>query len=212
MTMQSANRDQTSDDLRDFLQQRNLNQISTRLFYLYLRTVQASEQDRTTLFNYLLTLLGTITTVGGFILAVLNLASTDVVIGSVLGVIIIIVALVIIRKIFDPNRKTKLDLDKIWLSLHLDQIEKQSLEILGLKSILKRDAENTYALELRETSCDILKSSLDRVTEIKKAIGSTNLPGALKSVHISEDLMNDRMNFGKRILDEYCTGLANKVE
>ena len=191
------------DDLQDFLQLQDLNQISTRVFYLYLRPVQASEEDRTTLFNYFLAILGSITGAGGLIVALLNYGNVRVLDWTLVGSVVIIVILLIVRIVVDPNAKAKQDLNKIWLSLHLDQIEKQSIQILALQSILKRDPNNAYAKELQQDSCTVLRDSLKRVGDIK-AIGDNKLKEALGSIHVSKELLSRRISFGNKTLDENC--------
>jgi len=192
-----------SNDLKTFLEFRNLNQISTRVFYLYLRTVEAAEEDRTTLFNYFLSVLGSIAGAAGLILISLNFGKLAIYY-TILGMAIIIGALVIVRKLIDPNSKAKQHVNKIWLSLYLDQIEKQSMEIIALQNISKDDANSTYATDLSQDCCTILKDNLARVNKIREALGEKNWKPALESIHITQTFFDRRMNLGKAILQKYC--------
>jgi hypothetical protein len=195
-------------ELAEFLELKDLNQISVRIYYLYYRTLEAFREERDSLFRYSF---DTITAVvGGFLgiatFVVFLQQLADIYKGAaVVFTVGVIVILLFVRERLVPRGELAVLRDTVRLGIHLDQLFKQSVEVMWLDKLLENPKGKEMAADFVFDCCTVLQDSISSIEDILASLRKSNkLKEAMEELHIDETLIERRVELGKRLLTQHA--------
>jgi hypothetical protein len=198
----AARTDETAFDR--FIQLKQLDQISIRSYYLYYATKELQSEQRESWFKFAYSLIaGAIGTATGAI----GLAGYLLHLGVVgdAGVIATVIVAATAYPVYSrlrPSRDLQEESLSIRLSIHLDQILKQSVEVSMLAEIPDGGGPKDLVTHLLSDGLSVLLDSVSRVEEIRKELGD-GLLKALEEIHTTSDTLESRLRLGKDTLKKY---------
>jgi len=206
--------DDTERDLSNFLNLRNLDQISIRIYYLYYRLIDVLREEQISTFNYSY---NTITAVVGGFMGILSLLTfvqnlDDIYKGgAIIATIIVIVVLVWYKGRTKPKKVDYENFtEQVTFAINLDQIFKQANQCLMLINLLKKHENDSEIKDFLSDSYDILQDSLNYVEKLYKDMKKADtFDNDLKSLHINEKYIDRRLKFGKSVLEKSATLISN---
>jgi hypothetical protein len=194
-------------ELRDFLELKSLNQISTRVYYLYYRTLTAFKEQRDSLSKYsfdtIMAVIDGVLAIGALLTFLQGVADVYKV-TAILVTATVVVVLFIVRERIRPKGELATLTGTLRLAVHLDQILKQASEVMLLGKVLERKSDDRLVKDLATDNCAVLRDSIDSVERLVKDLGSDKkLEEALEDIHIDRSVLDRRIRLGKSTLEKY---------
>jgi hypothetical protein len=194
-------------ELRDFLELKSLNQISTRVYYLYYRTLTAFKEQRDSLSKYsfdtIMAVIDGVLAIGALLTFLQGVADVYKV-TAILATATVVVVLFIVRERIKPKGELATLTGTLRLAVHLDQILKQASEVMLLGKVLERRSDDRLVKDLATDNCAVLRDSIDSVERLVRELGTDKkLEEALEDIHIDRSVLDRRIRLGKSTLEKY---------
>jgi len=198
-----AGRDEESD-LERFLQIKLLDQISIRSYYQFYAAQEALSQQEQSWFKFMYS---TIAAVMGSTTSIVTVVAYFqkigvLALGGIVALVVLAVGVYPVYTRLRPPKSADLIPDTLRLAIHLDQIQKQSVELLLLDRMQASLKTDEIVQRMRTEDVTILRGSLHTVRKIVKALG-TKLPKALKDIHITPEFLEERLQLGDSVLGRF---------
>lgn len=191
-------------DLERFLQIKLLDQISVRSYYQFFAAQEALSQQNQSWFKFMYSTIAavlgsttSIVTVVGYFQKIGALA-----IGGIVALLVLAVGVYPIYTRLRPPKSADVIPDTLRLSIHLDQVQKQSIELLLLDRMQDPLKADEIVQRMKTEDLTILQGSLQTVRKIVRDLGK-NLPKAMKDIHITQEFLEERLQLGDSILKRF---------